>query len=228
MTFRPTGTFYPTRAAPIPHSPEGSWENFPPITRRLSVRTRLALLRFFRPSALWKMGATNTGFTFPGCAALSGFLNLSALQLPLVPFAALFHTAYTPGLLPSRGFPSLESVAPLDARSPLDLASRFQYRFPRQAAFRNPFPARWPSGVFPSGKSVLPRSVLPSRRSRSSPGFGPLQGSPRLRDGHAFTHLPLTHFDAGSPHPKARLTFARCPRVSLNATCGLSLHHPEG
>jgi hypothetical protein len=31
------------------------------------------------PSALWSEEATNTGLTSPGCAALSGFLNLSVL-----------------------------------------------------------------------------------------------------------------------------------------------------
>jgi hypothetical protein len=67
----------------------------------------------------------------------------------------LFHTAYTPGLLPSRGFPSLKSVAPLDARSPLDVASWFASAFLRQAAVQMTFPAQPPSGVYPFSESVL-------------------------------------------------------------------------
>jgi hypothetical protein len=66
----------------------------------------------------------------------------------------LFHTAYTPGLLPSRGFPSLKSVAPLDARSPLDVASWFPPTFLRQAAVQMTFPAQSSSGVFPFSESV--------------------------------------------------------------------------
>jgi hypothetical protein len=90
MTFRPTRTCYPTRAASILQSPEGFQRNFPPITRRLSRKTRLTLLRFSRPSALWKLGATYTGLTFPGCAALSGFLNLSAPYSPSLPSRPCF------------------------------------------------------------------------------------------------------------------------------------------
>jgi hypothetical protein len=37
----------------------------------------LAFVGFLPPSAHWPEEATNTGFTSPGCAALSGFLNLS-------------------------------------------------------------------------------------------------------------------------------------------------------
>jgi hypothetical protein len=66
----------------------------------------------------------------------------------------LFHTAYTPGLSPSRGFPSLESVAPLDARSPLDVTSRFPTSLLRQAAGQMTFPAQPPSRVYPSSESV--------------------------------------------------------------------------
>jgi hypothetical protein len=173
-------------------------------------------------SALAMGSDQHRGFQHPAVRRSQAFSTSQRFAPPFT-VVALFHATGTPGVLPFRGFPSLESVAPSDARSPPDITSRVRPCFPRQAAFRDSFPAQLPSGVYPSSQSVLPWSVLPFHRSRSSPGLGPLQGSPRFLDRHAFTHPPLPHFHAGSPRPKVWLPFARCPRVLLSQpVAGLS------
>jgi hypothetical protein len=122
---------------------------------------------------------------------------------PPEPVTALFHAAGTPGVLPFRAFPLLESVAPLDARSPLDVTRQVPLDVLRQAAFCLVFPAQPPSGGCPSSKSVPTMTgVNLNHRSRCSPGLPSLQGSPRPRDGNALTPPPPTYFQLRFRHPK--------------------------
>jgi hypothetical protein len=128
---------------------------------------------------------------------------------PPRPVTALFHAAGTPGIHPFRAFPLLESVAPFDARSPLDVTEPLRLSGPRQAAFLFASTARPSSGGYPSSKSVHTMTgVNRVHRSRYSPGLPPLQGSPRPRDGNALTSPPLTYLDSDSgteaPAPSSR------------------------
>jgi hypothetical protein len=144
---------------------------------------------------------------------------------PPRPVTALFHAAGTPGVLPFRAFPLLESVAPLDARSPLDVTRQVPLDVPRQAAFSLVVPAQPPSGGCPSSKSVHTMTgVNQNHRSRCSPGLPPLQGSPRPRDGNALTPPPLTHFQLRFQHPEERLPL--CPVPQSLTTRGLWLVFP--
>jgi hypothetical protein len=108
----------------------------------------------------------------------------------------LFHAAGTPGVLPFRAFPLLECVAPLGARSPLDVSSRFRKRFTRQAALHAPFPVCPPPGVYSSSKSVHPvPDVNPNTVADTLLGFIPAKGLPRLAIGspsRAFLSRTLT------------------------------------
>jgi hypothetical protein len=125
---------------------------------------------------------------------------------------ALFHAAGALGIHPFRVFPLLKSVAPLDARSPLDVTVLCRLGDPRQAASHSAFPARPPSGGCPSSKSVLTMAgVNRVHRSRYSPGLPPLQGSPRPRDGYALTSPPLTYLDSVSSARK-HLPFRPVPQ----------------
>jgi hypothetical protein len=131
---------------------------------------------------------------------------------------ALFHAGNTHGVLPSRGFPSLESER-LPTPAPLLIlppGSRSAFRGKPFSALR--FPLGHLQGFNPPASPFIRSSVLPSPRSRSSPEFFSLQGSPRFRDGHAFTHPPLTHFqlrltsppkELGSPLPCAPESHSR-------------------
>jgi hypothetical protein len=73
-------------------------------------------------------------------------------------------------------------VAPSDARSPPDVASRFQHRAPRQAARHDSFSVRPSPGVCSARQSVL---AIPDVILGSPPVLSwafPLQGSPMTRD----------------------------------------------
>jgi hypothetical protein len=155
----------------------------------------------------------------------SQVVSTSQRFAPPKPVTALFHAAGAHGVFPFRAFPLLESVH-LPMPAPLltlpQLSNSASHGKPCSAFA---FPLQPPSGVYPSSKSVhtMP-GVNPNHRSRCSPGFAPLQGSPRPRDGHAFTLPPLTHL--GSALVLRRVPRLRpMPQSFTHAACGLS---PEG
>jgi hypothetical protein len=120
---------------------------------------------------------------------------------------------------PFRAFPLLKSVAPSDARSPLDVSKRFQSPDLQQAARHAPFPARPPPGGYPSSKSVLTAvDVNPFTAAVTLLGLLLFKGLPRrmmVRPSPAL--LSRTFTPARLPCKQVRLAFARYPRVSL--TC---------
>jgi hypothetical protein len=109
---------------------------------------------------------------------LSGFLNLSA-PCSASDLHGLVSCRLHSWGFPFRGFPSLKSVAPSSARSPLDVTSRFPLRFPQQAVFHETFPAQSPSGVYPFSESVHPLpGANPNNGADPLWGFLPSKGLP--------------------------------------------------
>jgi hypothetical protein len=184
----------------------------------------VTLLRFGAPSALWIREATYTGDTSPGCAALSGFFNLSTPCSPQTRHGLVSCRRHSWGFS-LQSLPLAGIRASFDVRSPLDVTLAFQLHFPWQAMVHFTFPPRPPSGGCPSSKSVhtMP-GVNPNHRSRCSPGFPPLQGSPRPRDGHAFTLPPLTHLSSALVLRRVP-PLRPMPQSFTHAACGWS---PEG
>jgi hypothetical protein len=109
----------------------------------------------------------------------SQVFSTSQRLLPPLTFPALFRAGCTPGVFPSRGFPSLEFVAPLDARSPPDVTSEFRPGRLRRIASNQAFALRPPPGVCPSSESVLRCQVLPCITAADPLlGFLPSKGLP--------------------------------------------------
>jgi hypothetical protein len=123
----------------------------------------------------------------------------------------------------------LKSVAPSDARSPLDVSKRFQIRFAQQAALHAPFHARPPPGAYPSSKSVLTMvDVNPITAADTLLGLLLFKGLPRLamvRPSPAL--LSRTFTPARLPCKQVRLTLARYPRVSLTFRVACLSHIPK-
>jgi hypothetical protein len=103
-------------------------------------------------------------------------------------------------------------VAPSDARSPPDVASRFRYRPLRQAARLDPFPVRPSPGVCSARQSVpaVPDVILGPLPVLS--WAFPLQGSPMTRDDRAFARLPLPHFRRRLTQPEGCLSLCPVPQ----------------
>jgi hypothetical protein len=186
-------------------------------------------LEVSRPFSTLETGSDqHRAYHTPLCCAPRLFQPPSALTPP-VSVTALFHAAGTPGVLPCRAFPSLKCVAPLDARSPLDVSKRCQSPSTRQAALHAPFPVRPPPGVYPSSKSVhtMP-DVNPNTAADTLLGFILFKGLPRFTMGPpSRTFLSRTLTPARLPCKQVRLPFARYPRVSLDKSCGLSFPPSE-
>jgi hypothetical protein len=116
------------------------------------------------PSSALDAGSDQHRASTPGCAARSGFFNLSVLYSPRSRHG-LVSCRWHSWDFPFRAFPSRKSVAPLDARSPLDVSSRFQPWLPQQAASSIAFPVRPPPGAFPFGSPFTPgRTLIQTRR----------------------------------------------------------------
>jgi hypothetical protein len=205
LTFHPTIRFDPLRAAPSSS-----------LIRKQTKKPKSTLLRFFAPPAFWHQAATCTG---PSNSRLRSALRfsqpLSAL-LRLKPSRPCFIPVRSWGLSLQR-LPLAGIRTPPDARSPPDVTSRLLQRFPRQAAFHVTIPARPPSGVL-----TLQRVRSSAARCYPHPGAVPLLGflPPRVSQvpRWARLHAPSSH---ALPTParlapeRARLPFARCPRVSF-------------
>jgi hypothetical protein len=103
-------------------------------------------------------------------------------------------------------------VAPLDARSPPDVASRCPCRPLRQAARLVTFPVRPSPGVCSARQSV---QAVPDVILGPPPVLSwafPLQGSPMTRDGRAFALPPLAHFRRRLQRPESRLSLCPVPQ----------------
>jgi hypothetical protein len=144
----------------------------------------------------WR-GATCTGFTWPGCAASSGFLSLLTLSSPRNPAGLVSYRRRSWGS-PFRGFPFR---LPGRLSTPLAPPGFVVDGCARQPSEPAPFPRHRPAcgprseeqlrrrpqgrgwfraclqGFQPGRKSVLRSAgVSPHDGSRSSPGFQPSRG----------------------------------------------------
>jgi hypothetical protein len=174
-------------------------------------------LEVLRPFSTLETGSDqHRAYHTPLCCAPRLFQPPSALTPP-ASVTALFHAAGAPGVFPFRAFPLLKCVAPLDARSPLDVSKRFQSRSPQQAALHAPFPVRPPPGGCPSSKSVhtMP-DVNPNTAADTLLGFILFKGLPRFAiKPPSRPLLSRTLTPVRRPCKQVRLPFARCPRVLL-------------
>jgi hypothetical protein len=100
------------------------------------------------PSSALDAGSDQHRASTPGCAARSGFFNLSVLYSPRSRHG-LVSCRWHSWDFPFRAFPSRKSVEPLDARSPLDVSSRSRPYAPQQAALHTALSVRPPPGGFP-------------------------------------------------------------------------------
>lgn len=159
------------------------------------------------------------GLPFPAVQRSQAFSTSQRLAPPKS-VTALFHAASAHGVFPSEVSPRkkplrLSTPAPLltlpPGSSPL-LHSKLRVHFP--------FPVSRLQGFAPPASPFLQRSVLPSRRSRSSPGFHSLQGSPTLRDRNAFTLLPLSHSQRRLTSPEGSAPRRLVPQSLTHAPCG--------
>jgi hypothetical protein len=188
-------------------------------TRKQLWEPRPTLLRFGAPPTHWNQGATCTGLSCPAVQRSQAF-STSQRFAPPESVTALFHAASALGVFPSEVSPRkkplrLPTPAPLltlpPGSSPL-LHSKLRVHFP--------FPVSRLQGFAPPASPFLRRSVLPSRRSRSSPGVRPLQGSPTTRDRNAFTLLPLSHSQRRLTAPEGLAPRRLVPQSLTHAPCG--------
>jgi hypothetical protein len=143
---------------------------------------------------------------------------------PPLPVTALFHAAGTSGVFPFRAFPSTESVAPLDARSPLDVSSRSRPYAPQQAVLHTALSVRPSPGGFPLQSPFtdcrrLSRTIGPMLSWVSAP--------PRVSHDLRWRRLhgPFSHALQTTPHQfrKTGSKPPRCPGASLTRrVAGLS------
>jgi hypothetical protein len=135
----------------------------------------------------------------------------------------MFHAGCTPGVFPSRAFPSLESRTPLGACSPPVVTSWSVSGQPRLPAACLPPTTPPPSGVLSSSESVhAVSSVSLNTAVDALLGFLPPRvshgtGQTGLRQSSSHVLWPGSGKPRGFPSPCARHL-----RVSLPAPCGLS------
>jgi hypothetical protein len=116
----------------------------------------------------------------PGCAARSGFFNLSAPCSPRNRHGLVSCRWHSWGF-PFRAFPPPAAVTPFDARCLPDLTSRFPPWSAQQAALPIASPAWRPSRLCSTSESVRAwPDVSPNQPVAALLGFGPSKGLPRL------------------------------------------------
>jgi hypothetical protein len=158
----------------------------------------------------------------------SQVFSTSQRLAPPETFPALFHAGNTPGVFPSRGFPSLESVR-LPTPAPLLMLPPGSHFASHGKPLSAPLsPLGHLQGFDPPASPFIRSSVLPSPRSRSSPGFSPSKGLPGSAMGPPSRALLSHTSDSGSPRFRRNSTPLRpVPQSLTHATCGLSPAAPE-